>query len=61
MASFRKLRRSIRCHLKHGTRCPHIERHSLRRPRSKRGRSEPEVPMMDASDLAAFGRHAADV
>ena len=30
-----KLKRSIRCHLKHGTRCPHIERHSLRRPRPK--------------------------
>ncbi|GAB4012646.1 hypothetical protein GCM10028772_38680 [Nocardioides ultimimeridianus] len=38
MAGMSRLRRSIRCHLKHGTRCPHIERHSLRRPRSKKKR-----------------------
>lgn len=53
MAGMSKLRRSIRCHLKHGTRCPHIERHSLRRPRRRKNRELAELP------APATGRHAA--
>lgn len=54
MAGMSKLRRSIRCHLKHGTRCPHIERHSLRRPRRSKDR---EVVEQLPNPIA--GRHAA--
>jgi hypothetical protein len=55
MAGFRRLRRSIRCHLKHGTRCPHIERHSLRRPRRKKNKKLAQAPL----PTPMTGRHAA--
>ncbi|MCL2613046.1 MAG: hypothetical protein FWD95_07395 [Nocardioidaceae bacterium] len=53
MTGLRRLRRSVRCHLKHGTRCPHIERHSLHRPRLSRRMRKQEA----AEEMA--GRHAA--
>lgn len=54
MAGMSRLRRSIRCHLKHGTRCPHIERHALRRPRKKKKR----LGAVEVSPTLN-GRHAA--
>jgi hypothetical protein len=49
MPRFRRLRRSIRCHLKHGNRCPHIERHALHRPRRRRKKdADAAVPTMPA-------------
>ena len=56
MTGFRKFRRSLRCHLKHGTRCPHIERHALHRPRKKK---QKQAESQERPEVLATGRHAA--
>ncbi|MFD1249788.1 hypothetical protein ACFQ3F_18460 [Nocardioides ginsengisoli] len=49
--ALRRLRRKVRCWLKHGPRgCPHIERHSRRRPRP----GSPAAPVAPASEPATL-------
>lgn len=61
MSGMSKMKRSLRCHLKHGTRCPHIERHSLRRPRKKKRfqQTAPELPLEGPLHADLSGRHVA--
>lgn len=67
MPGFNRFKRSIRCHLKHGRRCPHIERHTRHRPREKKKADDivtvPTMPaqlppMPEGMEMPGLGRRA---